>query len=141
MALSTICPRRGDLYSFTTVNPVLAVGELAIEYPDSGVGTGLCKFKIGDGKTKYADLPYAFDANAANSINGGNAESSHVIQIRSDTSFNWQTINPILEVGEMGFDSDQYSIKVGDGKTKWNDLPFIKSSSDLMDEIDCGFEG
>ena len=54
-------PHRGkkSTMNSTKADLVLAAGELFVEYPDSGIGTGVCKFKIGDGKTKYSELPYA----------------------------------------------------------------------------------
>ncbi|MDO4608861.1 MAG: hypothetical protein Q4B40_06690 [Clostridia bacterium] len=46
---------------------------------------------------------------------------------KSKTAAEWQAENPILLNGEIGFVSDAYEInflKVGDGKTAWNDLPY-----------------
>ena len=37
---------------------VLKEGELFFEIPDTGVGTGHSKIKLGDGKTPYSSLPY-----------------------------------------------------------------------------------
>src|SRR5574344_741837 len=39
---------------------VLEEGEMFLEYPNGGVGSGLSKIKIGNGSTQYKDLPYAF---------------------------------------------------------------------------------
>lgn len=141
MALSTICPRRGDLQAWTTVNPVVESGELVVEYPETGIGTGTCKFKIGDGKTRYNDLPYAFDGGAASSIDGGSSSDtdSHKIQLRSDTAKNWEINNPVLSYGEIGYDSTNNSFKVGDGLSAWLDLEYSKA--DILGDIDCGFEG
>ena len=83
----------------SSVNPVIAEGELVIEVPESGVGTGLSKFKIGDGYTKYDDLPYAFDADAASSIYGGDVYEYNYICIRSGTTEEWSTENPVLAEG------------------------------------------
>ena len=69
MAISqynTFKPRRG---ATTIMNNgtsdqskiVLSAGEIFVEYPDGGVGTGLSKIKIGDGTTPYYQLPYAID--------------------------------------------------------------------------------
>ena len=63
-----IRPRRSTATEWNLINPVLKEGELGIEYPDTGVGTGLCKFKLGGGYKKWEDLPYAFDATAAEAI-------------------------------------------------------------------------
>ena len=57
-------PRRGSSTNMNNApksDLILAPGELFIEYPDTGVGTGKCKMKIGDeaGST-YGALPYAF---------------------------------------------------------------------------------
>lgn len=141
MALSTISPRRGDLYSWELLDPVLEEGELAVEYPPTGIGTGACKFKVGDGHTHYTDLAYAFDGSSAESIDGGSSDTSHTIQLRSDTAYNWETNDPILAVGEPGYDSTNKSIKIGDGTSPWTELDFIKSISDVDPLIDCGFEG
>lgn len=46
---------------------------------------------------------------------------------REDTLKNWQTANPVLEKGELSFVRDGFDgkfVKIGDGHTKWNDLPF-----------------
>lgn len=39
-----------------------------------------------------------------------------------DTDENWTTINPILKSGEIGINSTNKTIKIGDGTTAWNDL-------------------
>ena len=55
-------PRRGTRSLMTTTSKsalVLEEGEIFVECPDGGVGTGKCKVKIGDGVTAYAILPYA----------------------------------------------------------------------------------
>jgi hypothetical protein len=46
------------------------------------------------------------------------------IQIRRGTSSQWSTTNPILASGEMGYDTDLKSIKIGNGVTAWNSLDF-----------------
>ena len=52
-------PRRGKKSTMTTKNTVLASGELFVEVPETGVGTGKVKMKMGDGSTAYSSLPYA----------------------------------------------------------------------------------
>lgn len=49
---------------------------------------------------------------------------SVIIQLRRDTAANWQTVNPVLEAGEMGFESDTNQVKVGNGYHTWNVLPY-----------------
>jgi hypothetical protein len=46
---------------------------------------------------------------------------------REDTLANWQKFNPLLEKGEISFvrdGSDGKFVKIGDGSTLWNDLPY-----------------
>ena len=54
-------PRRGKKSTMagTKASTVLAAGELFVEVPDTGVGKGASKIKIGDGSTAYSSLPYA----------------------------------------------------------------------------------
>jgi hypothetical protein len=47
------------------------------------------------------------------------------IQLRSDTSSNWTLSNPILAVGEFGWDITAKLFKVGDGLTAWNALDYV----------------
>ena len=70
-------PHRGSKSGMELSTLLLAAGELFVEYPDTGVGTGPSKIKIGDGVTQYKDLPYA--------IEGGEASSS-IVEYDDDTS-------------------------------------------------------
>jgi len=56
------------------------------------------------------------------------------IQTRRDTSANWSSNNPILSVGEMGYDTTDKKIKVGDGVTAWNSLEYIAGGGGLENE-------
>ena len=49
-------------------------------------------------------------------------------QLRRSTSSNWTSTNPILQAGEPGFETDTYKLKIGDGITSWNLLPYISGS-------------
>jgi hypothetical protein len=46
------------------------------------------------------------------------------IQIRRDTAEKWVINNPILLEGELGYETDTAYMKIGDGTTYWNDLPY-----------------
>lgn len=61
MANAKIRPRRGTVTQWATVNPILAEGEIGIEFPNTGVGTGKVKIKFGDGSTRWNSLPYAVE--------------------------------------------------------------------------------
>jgi hypothetical protein len=50
-------------------------------------------------------------------------------QLRRSTSSNWTSTNPILQSGEPGFEIDTYKLKIGDGITRWNLLPYISGST------------
>ena len=46
------------------------------------------------------------------------------IQLRRGTAAQWTTANPILADGEMGVESDTRKVKIGNGSTAWNSLPY-----------------
>jgi len=50
------------------------------------------------------------------------------IQVRRDSSINWTLNNPILQVGEFGFDTTVNRFKVGiasNDTSRWNALPYL----------------
>lgn len=51
-------------------------------------------------------------------------EPGVIIKLRRDSTINWATDNPVLAVGETGWDTDLLKVKLGDGVTAWNDLPY-----------------
>lgn len=50
------------------------------------------------------------------------------IVLRRDTSINWTTNNPVLLLGEPGYETDLGGFKIGDGSTPWTDLIYIKNN-------------
>lgn len=46
------------------------------------------------------------------------------LTIRRDTQANWASANPVLAQGEPGFETDTNNLKVGDGTSHWNALPY-----------------
>lgn len=48
-----------------------------------------------------------------------------VIKLRRDDSVQWSMQNPILAEGEPGYELDSERLKIGDGKTHWNQLPYF----------------
>ncbi|MPL74336.1 hypothetical protein SDC9_20208 [bioreactor metagenome] len=48
---------------------------------------------------------------------------------RSNTAAGWSTGNPVLHMGQIGFESDTGKIKVGDGVTAWNTLEYVADLS------------
>src|SRR5574344_818506 len=47
-----------------------------------------------------------------------------IIKFKRGKSTTWKTKNLLLLDGEPGFEIDTLRLKIGDGKTKWNDLPY-----------------
>ena len=47
------------------------------------------------------------------------------IQFKRGTPERWKEINPILESGEPGFEYTTNKLKIGDGMTPWNELPYL----------------
>ena len=60
------------------------------------------------------------------------------IQIRRDTKARWADLNPILAAGEMGFEIDNNRLKIGNGITAWNSLPYVTETdwSIIITQID-----
>lgn len=50
--------------------------------------------------------------------------ATRVVISRVDTSANFSSSNPVLALGEMGWEQDTNRIKVGDGLTAWNSLAY-----------------
>ncbi|MDE6200379.1 MAG: hypothetical protein K2M47_00895 [Clostridiales bacterium] len=47
------------------------------------------------------------------------------IQMRNDTADAWKSKNPVLDVGEIGYDVTNKKTKIGDGVTPWVDLDWF----------------
>lgn len=46
------------------------------------------------------------------------------IQLRRTTAAGWASTNPTLATGEPGVETDTNRLKIGDGTTVWNALPY-----------------
>ena len=56
------------------------------------------------------------------------------------TASRWAEVNPILQQGEFGFVYDTNQLKIGDGITPWNNLPYIneqQADQKLKEYIDA----
>lgn len=47
------------------------------------------------------------------------------LQLKRGTAARWVELNLVLAAGEPGFEYDTKKLKIGDGVTAWNDLPYI----------------
>lgn len=52
-------------------------------------------------------------------------------RLKRGTAARWAEVNPILEQGEPGFVYDVNRLKIGDGVTPWNDLPYIDGKREV----------
>lgn len=59
-----------------------------------------------------------------------------IFQVKRGKAQAWETLNPILRIGEPGFAYDDNIFKVGDGVTPWNDLKPVNEQyfKDLIKE-------
>ena len=53
------------------------------------------------------------------------------IQVRRGTTSQWNTANPTLEEGEIGYNTTLGQMKIGDGASVWADLDYIVNSASL----------
>ena len=47
-----------------------------------------------------------------------------IIQVRRDTASNWTSEATVLADGEIGFETDTFKLKIGDGSTAWASLNY-----------------
>lgn len=52
------------------------------------------------------------------------------LQIRSDHADDWLARNPVLGEGEYGLETNTNLLKIGDGVTTWNNLPYLNKLND-----------
>ena len=53
------------------------------------------------------------------------------MQQRRGTAAQWTSSDPVLEAGEMGWESDTNKFKIGDGTNDWSDLQYFNDVQDL----------
>ena len=53
------------------------------------------------------------------------------IRFRRDTAANWSSVNPVLLMAEPGYETDTRKMKLGDGATPWNDLPYLANGQQV----------
>lgn len=63
------------------------------------------------------------------------------IQLRRDTAANWSTNNPTPSAGEPCFETDTGKLKIGDGITAYNSLPYQGGSGDVTSTGNNTFTG
>lgn len=58
-----------------------------------------------------------------------------VIQLRRDTAANWTSANPILALGEIGFETDTNKFKIGDGTSNWSSIAYFVDEANIPQPI------
>jgi hypothetical protein len=53
------------------------------------------------------------------------------IQMRRGTTSEWNSADPILNEGEIGYNSTLASFKIGDGETVWSELDYYQAAADI----------
>lgn len=61
--------------------------------------------------------------------------TSSISWFKSKTLAQWTAENPVLGQGEPGFAIDVYRLKIGDGLTSWNDLPWLIGEGSEKQEV------
>ena len=84
-------PRRGKKSTAESQKIVLQRGEVFFECPDTGVGTGAGKIKVGDGVTEYANLPYFVEPGSGS----GDISDSAVTFTENTSTSNTTLLNTI----------------------------------------------
>ena len=51
----------------------------------------------------------------------------HTYQFKRGTAQDWMNKNPVLRQGEPGYEYDTGKLKIGDGITPWQYLPYLES--------------
>ena len=49
---------------------------------------------------------------------------------KADTTANWERYNPILKVGQIGYDTNKKMFKIGDGSSTWTALHYYDERID-----------
>jgi hypothetical protein len=56
-----------------------------------------------------------------------------LIRLRGGTEAEWTDANPVIMAREVGVTTDTHRLKVGDGVTEWNDLPYVDEAGAAAD--------
>lgn len=138
-----------DLENMGAINIITPIdsGLKSREIPkeESGSPRNAYEIELNKWEGNLEDLPqvleegkfyYAVDPEEVSELlNGGSASTNEFdqavdilttrFQLRTDTQFNWQVNNPILDFGEPGWEVDTGKLKIGDGETEWSELSYV----------------
>ena len=108
--------------SLDNINPIIPANTYVVE-------TDTHQIKLGDGKTSYKDLPYIEAKMVSSSYNDTDNKIGY------DYASNLNKTNEVLEKGQYVYEVDTGKVKIGDGKTKYNDLPYIDNSTMKVEDL------
>lgn len=57
---------------------------------------------------------------------------STTIKLKRGTAARWAEVNPILAAGEPGYVYDENRLKIGNGVSPWNDLPYFDGAREVF---------
>jgi len=58
-----------------------------------------------------------------------------LFHVRADVASEWADANPVLPISELAYDSTNKRLKIGDGVTAWNSLPWLTVSQATIDAL------
>ena len=64
----------------------------------------------------------------------------YTIQLKRGKASSWSALNFILNHGEPGFEIDTGKLKIGNGETPWNDLPYLGEDKALIVNANTHFD-
>lgn len=60
----------------------------------------------------------------------------YTIQLKRGKAASWSSLNLVLNAGEPGYEIDTGKLKIGNGSTAWNDLPYLGEDKALIVNAD-----
>jgi len=91
--------------------------------PAGSTGISLSATAPSDHSILWADTS-TVSANVAVFDGGTPATQLTSIKTRRGVATTWSAVNPRLDAGEFGYESNTTLFKIGDGSTLWNSLPY-----------------
>lgn len=109
-------PVQNTRAGFTSSNPIITKGRLAIETDKGGI-------KVGDGVTRWSALPY-LKVDIAQIDNFNSTVNEAVAPVKM-TRAEFTSQNPVIANNKLAIETDKGGIKIGDGVTNWAALSYI----------------
>lgn len=60
--------------------------------------------------------------------------SIYWVRVRRDNASTWTAANPILKIGEVGYELDTKRLKIGNGSSSWNTLGYVVADAGAHDQ-------